>query len=77
MASELIQAIEAEQFPAHLTNDNPYLGQLYCGAEHAPDFPKKLSKLLKSRVKSQPTCAAHKKVDKLALEAAKSGPATK
>jgi len=77
VASELIQAIEAEQFPAHLTNDNPYLGQLYCGAEHAPDFPKKLSKLLKSRAKSQPTCAAHKKVDELALEAAKAGPATK
>jgi Gly-Xaa carboxypeptidase len=36
-----------------------------------------LSKLLKSRAKSQPTCAAHKKVDKLALEAAKAGPATK
>lgn len=77
VASELIQAIEAEQFPAHLTSENPYLGQLYCGTEHAPEFPKKLSKLLKSRAKSQPTCAAHKKVDKLALEAAKAGPATK
>jgi Gly-Xaa carboxypeptidase len=77
VASELIQAIEAYQYPAHLVEENPYLSQLYCGAEHAPDFPKKLSKLLSSRAKSQSTCAAHKKVDKLALEAAKAGPATK
>lgn len=77
VASELIQAIEAQQYPAHLADENPYLGQLYCGAEHAPHFPKKLSKLLSTRAKSQPTCAASKKIDKLALEAAKAGPGIK
>jgi Gly-Xaa carboxypeptidase len=79
VASELIQAIEAQQYPTHLAEENPYLSQLYCGAEHAPDFPKKLSKLLASRAKSQPTCAAskEKKTDHLALEAGKAGPGTK
>lgn len=78
VAAELIQAIEAHQYPAHLTDDNPYLGQLYCGAEHAPDFPKKLNKLLAARSKNAPTCAASKKKpDYLALEAAKAGPAVK
>ena len=80
VASELIQAIEAQQYPAHLTEENPYLSQLYCGAEHAPDFPKKLSKLLTARAKSQqqPTCQKKKKkTDHLALEAGKAGPGTK
>lgn len=78
VASELIRAIEGEQYPAHLTDDNPYLGQLYCGAEHAPEFPKKLSKLLGSRAKSSSMCpASKKKPDYLALEAAKQGPAVK
>ncbi|KAM0722682.1 hypothetical protein Q7P37_002123 [Cladosporium fusiforme] len=74
VAAELIQAVEAQQYSAHLTNDNPYLGQLYCGAEHAPSFPKKLNKLLSARSKHA-TCAA--KTDHLALEAAKQGPAVK
>lgn len=76
VAAELIQAIEAQQYPAHLTDDNPYLGQLYCGAEHAPSFPKKLSKLLSSRSKhALPSCAKKPTTDQLALEAAKQGPA--
>lgn len=77
VASEFVTAVEAQHYPAHLTDENPYLAQLYCGAEHAPDFPKKLSKLLSTRAKSQPTCAAKKKTDHLAFEAAKAGPATK
>lgn len=40
VASEIITAIEAVQYPLQLAKDNPYLSQLYCGAEYAPDFPK-------------------------------------
>lgn len=75
VASELVQAIESEQYTTHLTDNNPYLGQLYCGAEHAPNFPKKLKKLLSSRRSSEETCK--KRPDILALEAAKQGPGTK
>jgi Gly-Xaa carboxypeptidase len=72
VASELIQAIESEQYKTFLASNNPYLGQLYCGAEHAPAFPKKLQKLLASRASQ--TCAAKKHHDRLAIEAAKQGP---
>lgn len=47
--SELITEIEAEQYPTYLTDDNPYLGQLQCGAARTPDFPKKVKKLLGKR----------------------------
>jgi Gly-Xaa carboxypeptidase len=71
--SELITKIEADQYPTYLTNDNPYLGQLQCGAAHSPDFPKKVKKLLGKRkshgCKSQP--------DYLAIEAAKESRAVK
>ncbi|KAF2482500.1 hypothetical protein BDY17DRAFT_317165 [Neohortaea acidophila] len=67
--SELITKIEAEQYPTYLTDDNPYYGQLKCGAAHSPDFPDKLKELLGSH-KSR-TCKA--KPDHLALEAAKQG----
>lgn len=67
--SELIAKIESEQYPTYLTDDNPYLGQLQCGAANSADFPKKLKKLLGER--SSHTCDA--KQDYLALEAAKQG----
>ena len=71
--SELITKIEAEQYPTYLNNDNPYFGQLQCGAAHSPDFPKKIKKLLgkhsSHKCKSQP--------DYLAIEAAKESRAVK
>lgn len=62
--------MEQFQYPAYLTENNPYLGLLQCGAEYAPDFPKKLKKLLHKH-DSKRTCS--KKSDPLALEAAKLG----
>lgn len=70
--SELITAVEAEQYPTYLADDNPFLGLLQCGAEHAPEFPSKLKKLL-HHYEAPKTCKA--KPDHLALEAAKMGPA--
>lgn len=67
--SELITAIEAEQYPTYLVDENPFLGLLECGASHAPDFPKKLKKMLGKHTMN--TCKA--KPDYLALEAAKMG----
>lgn len=68
--SEIITAIEAVQYPTYLAEVNPFLGLLQCGASHAPDFPKKLKKLL-GKHSAPKTCKA--KPDELALEAAKSG----
>lgn len=68
--SELIQAIESKRYPIYLSEESPFLGLLQCGAEHAPDFPKKLKKLLKHH-EGPKTCKA--KPDYLALEAAKMG----
>ena len=67
--SELITTIESEQYETYLTEENPYLGQLQCGASHSPDFPKKLKKLLGRH--SSHTCRSTP--DRLALEAAKQG----
>lgn len=67
--SELIRKIEAEQYPTYLKDDNPYFGQLQCGAANSADFPKDLKKLLGER--SSNTCSS--KPDYLALEAAKQG----
>jgi Gly-Xaa carboxypeptidase len=76
VVSELITHIEAKQYPTHLIDENPYYTQLHCGAEHSPDFPKTLKKLLAKRAShGQETCKA--KPDYLALEAAKQGPAIK
>ena len=69
VASELIAKIESWQYSTYLVDDNPYLGQLQCGAAHSPDFPQKLKKLLGTH--QSRTCAA--KPDYLALEAAKQG----
>ncbi|KAI7573726.1 carboxypeptidase S [Hortaea werneckii] len=68
--SELITAIEAQQYPTYLADDNPILGLLQCSAEHAPEFPSKLKKLLDHR---SPALQTSRKPDHLALEAAKLG----
>ncbi|KAB5515506.1 hypothetical protein GE09DRAFT_1013130 [Coniochaeta sp. 2T2.1] len=78
VVSELITLIEREQYATRLTEDNPYYTQLHCGAEHSPEFPKTLKKLLAKRVSGQQqhnTCK--RKPDYLALEAAKQGPGIK
>ena len=67
--SELITRIEAEQYPVYLTDDNPYMGQLQCGAANSATFPKSLKKLLGER--RSDTCRPSP--DYLALEAAKEG----
>ncbi|RMZ73809.1 peptidase family M20 M25 M40 [Pyrenophora seminiperda CCB06] len=75
VASELITLIEANAYEPHLADENPYLALLQCGAEHAPDFPRPLAKLLHKRSQRHKTCSSKK--DALALEAAKAGPAIK
>ncbi len=75
IAAELISLIESNPYEPHLADENPYLELLYCGAEHAPEFPRKLHKLLDKRSSHHQTCK-HKK-DKLAIEAAKAAPAIK
>jgi Gly-Xaa carboxypeptidase len=77
VASELITLIEANAYEPHLYDENPYLGLLNCGAEHAPDFPHKLGKLLDKRASKSTTCSKKNKNDHLALEAAKAGPEIK
>ncbi|KAK3648849.1 hypothetical protein LTR56_007289 [Elasticomyces elasticus] len=69
--SELISKIEAVQYRTYLADESPMLGLMQCGADHAPDFPKTLKKLLGKRSSSAKTCKA--KPDLLALEAAKMG----
>lgn len=51
VASELITLIEAHPYEPRLSDENPFLGLLHCGAEHAPDFPPKLRSLLRKRSK--------------------------
>ncbi|CAK4030802.1 carboxypeptidase S [Lecanosticta acicola] len=68
--AEMITAIEAVQYPTYLDSKNPYLEFLQCGAEYAPNFPKKLKKLLGQRSAESNVC---KHNDRLALEAAKIG----
>jgi len=70
VVSEIVTAIEAEQYPIYLADESPLLGLLQCGATHASDFPKKLKKLL-GKHHGANTCKA--KPDQLALEAAKLG----
>ena len=72
--SELITLIEADQYNTFLAAENPYLGLLTCGAEHAPKFPSKIEKLLHKH-KTPKTCKA--KGDKLAIEVAKEGLGTR
>lgn len=72
VAAELISLIEANPYEPALNEANPYLSMLYCGAEHAPEFPSKLKHLLKKRAHKS-TCKKHPHKDELALEAAKAG----
>ncbi|KAF2193425.1 vacuolar carboxypeptidase-like protein Cps1 [Zopfia rhizophila CBS 207.26] len=71
VASELITLIEADPYEPRLDDENPYLELLYCGAEHAPDFPPKLKGLLGKRSRKS------WKKDELAVEASKAGPEIK
>jgi Gly-Xaa carboxypeptidase len=71
VASELITLIEANPYEPLLADENPYLGLLQCGTEHAPDFPRHLGKLLDKRSRRSMTCSKKPKKDELALEAAK------
>lgn len=69
--SELITHIEADTYRTWLAEDNPFLSAMQCGAAHAPDFPKKLKKLLPKPGKKHNSHSCSKKSDHLALEAAK------
>ncbi|KAJ8118780.1 hypothetical protein OPT61_g317 [Boeremia exigua] len=71
VAAELITLVERGIYDPQLADENPYLGLLTCGAEHAPEFPKKLHHLLDKRLSRSQTCK--KMEDKLAVEAAKDG----
>ncbi|KAK0742113.1 hypothetical protein B0T21DRAFT_399932 [Apiosordaria backusii] len=76
--SELITKIESEQYPTRLVEENPYYTQLQCGAGYAESFPNKLRKLLgQSKSSLFSMCHSRNKPDRLALEAAKAGPAIK
>ncbi|KAF2793286.1 carboxypeptidase S [Melanomma pulvis-pyrius CBS 109.77] len=76
VASELITLIEANPYDPYLDDENPYLELLYCGAEHASEFPSKLKHLLHKRTTKSGTCSKSKK-DHLAIEASKAGPEIK
>ncbi|WYZ43272.1 hypothetical protein EsH8_VI_000971 [Colletotrichum jinshuiense] len=71
--SELVTRIEANPYEPELIPGNPYLGKLQCGAAYAPEFPKKLRKLLPG----DGARVCKKKTDLLAKEAAKAGPQVK
>ncbi|KAK1811554.1 hypothetical protein LTR12_014047 [Friedmanniomyces endolithicus] len=78
--SGLLSKIESVQYRTYLADESPMLGLMQCGADHAPNFPSKLSKLLSKRSNSNThssprTCKP--KPDALALEAAKMGPPVK
>lgn len=78
VASELITLIEANPYEPLLDEENPYLELLYCGAEHAANFPSKLKHLLHKRSQqSSGTCKKSHCKDHLAVEAAKAGPEVK
>ena len=75
--SELITQIEADTYRTWLADNNPFLSAMQCGAAHAPDFPRKLKKLLPKPGKKHNSQACSKKSDRLALEAAKLGLGTR
>ena len=77
VAVELIPLIEEHTYESYLADENPYLDLLHCGAEHAPNFPRHLQKLLDKRSSPHATCTKKRGRDKLVLEAAKTGPVTK
>ncbi|KAF4549645.1 Carboxypeptidase S-like protein [Elsinoe fawcettii] len=65
--SELITLIEKDRYRPYLSDSNPILGQLQCGAKYSPSFPKKLRHLLSRRARhglsvspnTLPSCAKH------------------
>ncbi|CAK1363761.1 unnamed protein product [Cercospora beticola] len=75
--SEIITLIESQQYPTYLDGENPFLGLLQCSAQHAPDFPKKLKKLLGSHSTGGKQACSKKHHDKLAIEVAKVNPLAK
>ncbi|KAF2148708.1 carboxypeptidase S [Myriangium duriaei CBS 260.36] len=83
VVSQLVNLIEAETYKPWLSNDNPYLGVLQCGAKYSESFPKKLKHLLARRGKKQDTspntsgCSGKKHVDPLAEAAAEQDPFTR
>ncbi|RMZ88542.1 hypothetical protein DV736_g4236, partial [Chaetothyriales sp. CBS 134916] len=76
VTSDLITLIENHKYSPYLDDANPYLGLLTCGAAHAPDFPSNLKALLKHRLATGAS-ESKKKTDRLAVEAAKEGLATR
>ncbi|GAP84067.1 putative carboxypeptidase s [Rosellinia necatrix] len=72
VASELVALVESHPYEPHFHAENPYLGLLECGNAYGPEFPASLRKHLPWKERSCPA-----KKDKLALEAAKQGDATK
>ncbi|KAF2422413.1 carboxypeptidase s [Tothia fuscella] len=67
--SDLITQIESHLHLPHLSENNPYLAVLQCGAEHSSEFPKKLKKLLPKHSSKRRKCSSKK--DELAIEASK------
>lgn len=55
--SDLVHALEANPYPSDFKDDDPILAYLACASEHAPEFPKKWTKLLKDGGKSWLTLA--------------------
>lgn len=70
--SELVTLIEANPYEPKLYPHNPFLGTLQCGAAHAPEFPKKLKKLVPHANARGKVCA--KKSGKLEQELTTLGP---
>ncbi|KAI1188302.1 peptidase family M20/M25/M40 [Nemania serpens] len=68
IVSELVTLIEANPFPPHFHEENPFLQFLECANAHSPSFPRSLRRHLPWRGPSWPSGD-----DKLALEAAKLG----
>ncbi|KAI1115809.1 peptidase family M20/M25/M40 [Nemania sp. NC0429] len=68
IASELVTLIEANPYPPHFHEENPFLQFLECANTHSADFPGSLKRHLPWKGPSQPAGD-----DKLALEAAKLG----
>ena len=75
--SELVALLEAHPYEPKLDSKNPFMGIMQCGAAHAPDFPKKLKKLLPRPGHHRRSGCQSKRRDELAREAAKAGPIIK
>ncbi|BFZ57380.1 hypothetical protein PYCC9005_004432 [Savitreella phatthalungensis] len=49
VAADLIKRIERHPYAPAIHDNSPFLGLLHCANEHAPEFPKAYSKLLRHR----------------------------